>query len=112
MNSPRTMRINLLYERLKSANGIRIGDLAREFEVSTKTIARDFRELQNLGAYKVGQLLHLDKNVDKPTQDDLQSNTVKHKILLEKQAKSTLAKCDKSNLVAFVLQDLCLLDCA
>ena len=50
MNSPRTTRINLLYERLKSANGISIGDLAREFEVSTKTIARDFRELQNLGA--------------------------------------------------------------
>ena len=65
MNSPRTMRINLLYERLKSANGIRIGDLAREFEVSTKTIARDFRELQNLGAYKVGQLLHLDKTLIK-----------------------------------------------
>lgn len=43
MNSPRTTRINLLYERLKSTNGIRIGDLAREFEVSTKTIARDFR---------------------------------------------------------------------
>lgn len=65
MNSPRTMRINLLYERLKSANGIRIGDLAREFEVSTKTIARDFRELQNLGAYKVGQLLRLDKTLIK-----------------------------------------------
>lgn len=71
MNSPRTTRINLLYERLKSANGIRISDLAREFEVSTKTIARDFRELQNLGAYKVGQLLYLDK---KRASDDLQSD--------------------------------------
>lgn len=65
MNSPRTMRINLLYERLKSANGIRIGDLAREFEVSTKTIARDFMELQNLGAYNAGQLLRLDKTLIK-----------------------------------------------
>lgn len=43
MNSPRTTRINRLYERLKSANGIRIGDLAREFDISTKIIARDFR---------------------------------------------------------------------
>lgn len=111
MNSPRTTRINLLYERLKSANGIRIGDLAREFEVSTKTIARDFRELQNLGAYKVGQLLYLDK---KRASDDLQSDAIKHKILLAKlcEVESTLAKCDKSNLVAFVLQDLCLPDCA
>ncbi len=48
MNSPRTTRINLLYERLKNANGISIGDLAREFEVSTKTIARDFTELKIL----------------------------------------------------------------
>lgn len=102
MNSPRTTRINLLYERLKSANGIRIGDLAREFEVSTKTIARDFRELQNLGAYKVGQLLYLDK---KRASDDLQSDALKHKIFAS-EAKSALAKFDKSNLVTFVLQCL------
>lgn len=43
MNSPRTTRINLLYERLKSANGVRLGELAKELGVSTKTIARDFR---------------------------------------------------------------------
>ncbi len=71
MNSPRATRINLLYERLKNANGISIGDLAREFEVSTKTIARDFAELKNFGAYKVGQLLYLDK---KRAHDDLQSD--------------------------------------
>lgn len=62
MNSPRTTRINLLYERLKSANGARLGELARELGVSTKTIARDFRELQSLGAYKVGQLLCFHKS--------------------------------------------------
>ena len=89
MNSPRTTRINLLYERLKSANGIRIGDLAREFEVSTKTIARDFRELQNLGAYKVGQLLYLDK---KRASDDLQSDALKHKIFASKAIKINTSK--------------------
>lgn len=71
MNSPRTTRIDLLYGRLKSTNGISIGDLVREFEVSTKTIEHDFWELQSLGTYKVGQLLYLDK---KRTSDDLQSN--------------------------------------
>ena len=89
MNSPRTTRINLLYERLKSANGIRISDLAREFEVSTKTIARDFRELQNLGAYKVGQLLYLDK---KRASDDLQSDALKHKIFASKAIKINTSK--------------------
>ncbi|ETD24776.1 HTH domain-containing protein [Helicobacter macacae] len=54
MNSPRTTRINLLYERLKSANGARLGELAKELGVSTKTLQRDFKELQKLGAYKVG----------------------------------------------------------
>ena len=65
MNSPRTMRINLLYERLKSANGARLGELAKELGVSTKTLQRDFKELQKLGAYKVGQLLRLDKTLIK-----------------------------------------------
>ncbi len=54
MNSPRTTRINLLYERLKSANGARLGELAKEIGVSTKTLQRDFKELQKLGAYKIG----------------------------------------------------------
>lgn len=68
MNSPRTTRINLLYERLKSANGARLGELAKELGVSTKTLQRDFKELQKLGAYKVGQLcalINLNKNADK-----------------------------------------------
>lgn len=65
MNSPRTMRINLLYERLKSANGVRLGELAKELGVSTKTLQRDFKELQKLGAYKVGQLLCFDKTLIK-----------------------------------------------
>lgn len=95
MNSPRTTRINLLYERLKSANGIRIGDLAREFEVSTKTIARDFKELQGLGAYKVGQLLCLDKILIKMQTKNARVIICKAmhlstKSLLAKQAKSAL----------------------
>lgn len=100
MNSPRTTRINLLYERLKSANGIRIGDLAREFEVSTKTIARDFRELQNLGAYKVGQLLCFDKILikcgQKRASDDLQSDAIKHKIFASEAMRSKLGNLAKN----------------
>lgn len=71
MNSPRTTRLNALYERLKNANGISIGDLAREFEVSTKTIQRDFKDLQSLGAYKSGRMLLLDK---KRARDNLKSD--------------------------------------
>ena len=93
MNSPRTTRINMLYERLKSANGISISDLASEFEVSTKTIARDFRELQSLGAYKVGQLLYLDK---KRASDDLQSD---ERIIL-----GILSKLAKDNGTDFYLK--------
>ena len=93
MNAPRTTRINMLYERLKSANGISISDLASEFEVSTKTIARDFRELQSLGAYKVGQLLYLDK---KRASDDLQSD---ERIIL-----GILSKLAKDNGTDFYLK--------
>ena len=93
MNTPRTTRINMLYERLKSANGISISDLASEFEVSTKTIARDFRELQSLGAYKVGQLLYLDK---KRASDDLQSD---ERIIL-----GILSKLAKDNGTDFYLK--------
>lgn len=93
MTSPRAVRINLLYERLKSANGVSISDLAREFEVSTKTIARDFRELQSLGAYKIGQLLYLNK---KRASDDLQSD--------ERIVLGILSKLARDNGVDFYLK--------
>lgn len=38
MSQTKTARLNALYERLKSANGISIKDLAAEFEVSAKMI--------------------------------------------------------------------------
>lgn len=63
--SPKTTRLNALYERLKSANGISIKDLATEFEVSAKTIQRDFKALQRLGAHKSGRLLYLDESLAK-----------------------------------------------
>ncbi len=52
MSQTKTTRLNALYERLKGANGISIKDLAIEFEVSAKTIQRDFKALQRFGAYK------------------------------------------------------------
>lgn len=71
MNSPKATRLNLLYERLKSTNGVRLGELAKELGVSTKTLQRDFKELQKLGAYKVGQLVFLDT---KRAKDELKSD--------------------------------------
>lgn len=65
MSQTKTARLNALYERLKSANGISIKDLAKEFEVSAKTIQRDFKALQRLGAYKSGRLLYLDESLAK-----------------------------------------------
>lgn len=93
MNSPRTTRINLLYERLKNSNGISPSDLAREFGVSTKTIQRDFAELRNLGAYKVGQLLCLDK---KRATDALKSD--------ERIVLGILSKLAKNNGTDFYLK--------
>lgn len=65
MSQTKTTRLNALYERLKSANGISIKDLAKEFEVSAKTIQRDFKALQRFGAYKSGRLLYLDESLAK-----------------------------------------------
>lgn len=93
MNSPRTTRINQLYERLKNSNGLRIVDLAKEFDVSTKTIQRDFAELQSLGAYKVGQLICLDKTRAK---DDLKSD--------ERIVLGILSKLAKNNGIDFYLK--------
>lgn len=71
MDSHKNTRLNLLFERLKNANGLRLCDLAREFEVSTKTLQRDFKELQKLGAYKDGQLVFIDT---KRAKDELKSD--------------------------------------
>lgn len=65
MSSKKSLRLNLLYERLKNTSGVSFDDLAREFEVSKKTIARDFKALQSRGAYKNGQLLCLDERLEK-----------------------------------------------
>ena len=71
MSKTKSARLNALYERLKNANGLSFEDLANEFEVSKKTIQRDFAELQSLGAYKSGRLLFLDKRRAK---DELNSD--------------------------------------
>lgn len=65
MSQTKTTRLNALYERLKGANGISMSDLAAEFEVSAKTIQRDFKALQRFGAYKSGRLLYLDESLAK-----------------------------------------------
>lgn len=65
MSFKKSARLNQIYERLKNSSGVSMSDLAREFEVSIKTIARDFKALQGLGAYKNGQLLCLDKRKQK-----------------------------------------------
>ena len=65
MSQTKTARLNALYERLKGANGISMSDLAAEFEVSAKTIQRDFKALQRFGAYKSGRLLYLDESLAK-----------------------------------------------
>ena len=85
MTAPKATRLNALYERLKNSNGISIGDLAKEFEVSTKTIQRDFKALQGLGAYKSGHLLFLDK---KRAKDNLKSDERVVLGILSKLAKS------------------------
>lgn len=54
MSQTKTTRLNALYERLKSANGVSIGELAKEFEVSAKTIQRILRLCKGLGRIKVG----------------------------------------------------------
>ena len=83
--SPKATRLNALYERLKNSNGVSIGELAKEFEVSTKTIQRDFKALQGLGAYKSGHLLFLDK---KRARDNLKSDERIVLGILSKLAKS------------------------
>ncbi len=93
MSHAKSTRINALYERLRNANGLRIIDLAREFGVSPKTIARDFAELQQLGAYKVGQLICLDKTRAK---DDLKSD--------ERIVLGILSKLARGNGVDFYLK--------
>lgn len=65
MSQTKTTRLNALYKRLKGANGISMSDLATEFEVSAKTIQRDFKALQRFGAYKSGRLLYLDESLAK-----------------------------------------------
>lgn len=86
MSSKKSLRLNLLYERLKNTSGVSFDDLAREFEVSKKTIARDFKALQSRGAYKNGQLLCLDERL---AQDDLKSDERVVLGILDKLAKTS-----------------------
>ncbi len=71
MSRTKSTRLNALYERLKNSGGLSYEQLAFEFGVSQKTLQRDFKDLQRLGAYKSGRLLCLDKA---RAQDELNSD--------------------------------------
>lgn len=86
MSFKKSFRLNQLYERLKNTSGVSFDDLASEFEVSKKTIARDFKALQSRGAYKNGQLLCLDERLAK---DDLKSDERVVLGILDKLAKAS-----------------------
>lgn len=86
MSFKKSARLNQIYERLKNSSGVSFDDLAREFEVSKKTIARDFKALQDLGAYKNGQLLCLDK---KKAKDNLKSDERVVLGILDKLARAS-----------------------
>lgn len=57
----KSKRLEMLYDRIKRANGISLKALCAEFGVSAKTLQRDFKDLQTLGAYKNGRLIFIDK---------------------------------------------------
>ena len=71
MSRTKSTRLNALYERLKNGGRVSYEQLSREFGVSQKTLQRDFKDLQRLGAYKSGRLLCLDKA---RAQDELNSD--------------------------------------
>jgi len=80
-------RINQIYEMLKNnVHGFTIAELAKELDVSTKTIQRDLYEvLSDLGAIKEGRTWKIDPKL---ASDDL--NTKERLILgiLDEMAKS------------------------
>src|SRR5574344_1176679 len=72
-DSTKYNRINQIYEMLKNnVNGMTIAELAKELDVSTKTIQRDLYEvLSDLGAVKEGRTWKIDPKL---ANDDLNTN--------------------------------------
>lgn len=62
LENSKTKRINIIYEKLlQSPLGLSIGELAKELEVSTKTIQRDlYGELVQYGVIKEGRKWRID----------------------------------------------------
>ena len=67
LENSKTKRINIIYEKLlQSPLGLSIGELAKELEVSTKTIQRDFYEtLGDYGIVKEGRKWRIDHSKTK-----------------------------------------------
>ncbi len=80
-------RINQIYEMLKNnVHGMTITELAKELDVSTKTIQRDLYEVLNsFGAIKEGRTWKIDPKL---TQDNLASNEKLILGILDEMAKS------------------------
>ena len=79
-------RINQIYEMLKNnVHGMTITELAKELDVSTKTIQRDLYEVLNdFGAIKEGRTWKIDPKL---TQDNLASNEKLILGILDEMAK-------------------------
>jgi DeoR/GlpR family transcriptional regulator of sugar metabolism len=79
-------RINQIYEMLKNnVHGMTITELAKELDVSTKTIQRDLYEvLSDFGAIKEGRTWKIDPKL---TQDNLNSNEKLILGILDEMAK-------------------------
>lgn len=71
-SNPKIERISYIYERISRSNGVTISELAKELNVSTKTIQRDLHEvLSSAGVVCDGRTWKLDKS---RATDDLKSD--------------------------------------
>ncbi|GGD49967.1 transcriptional regulator [Malaciobacter pacificus] len=78
-------RLNQIYEILKNnTHGINITELANEFDVSTKTIQRDLKELEKFGAIREGRTWKIDPKLK---EDNLSSNEKMILGILDEMAK-------------------------
>lgn len=92
-------RHQAILERLRGECGASIGDLARELNVSTKTIQRDLANLAHFGVRKNGRMLVLDKSL---AQDGLNSD--------ERVILGILSKLARNNGIDFYLRAAPLLE--
>ncbi|WP_157279208.1 helix-turn-helix transcriptional regulator [Aliarcobacter butzleri] len=78
-------RLNQIYEILKNnTHGLNMSELAKEFDVSTKTIQRDLKELEKFGAIREGRTWKIDPKLK---EDNLSSNEKMILGILDEMAK-------------------------